>query len=201
MQNEVLEATTASGVGLRVEFVWQGDRFGHVVSLIDANGTVIKLLESVEGTANDPWPPSPPLQSLHLQMLPADRRAALLVGMAGRSHWSASIETAPSPRAIQFDIACRSSDSEAPLRSRYKLVANGAIAHLHEGPCEVTCEAGRLQIVAENGGELSLLGQEISVTASRQPLSRTPLPSPAATRRWKYQISHEPLARSLPSSL
>src|SRR6187401_2284712 len=77
--------------GLRVEFLWCGDRFAHVVSLADPDGEAIPLWRSEEGEAI----PCPPLQDLSIETLPDGRRVALLVGKAGRGHWSASIETAP----------------------------------------------------------------------------------------------------------
>ena len=76
------------------------------------------MLESVEGSASDDWPASPPLQNLSIEELAPGRRAALLVGMAGRSHWSASIEPVPGQAALLFDVACRTSDSDVSLGSR-----------------------------------------------------------------------------------
>jgi hypothetical protein len=108
-------------IGLQVDFRFRGDRFSHVVSLIGRGESPIALLESVEGTATEAWPPSPPLQSLNIESLPDGRRVALLVGMAGRGHWSASIETLPHPAGFLFDIACRTTGSEGKLASTYRL--------------------------------------------------------------------------------
>jgi hypothetical protein len=113
-----IEACAADGRLLRVEFVWRGDRFGHVISLVDADGAR-PLLESVEGSLADAWPPSPPLQSLTIETRQADSRVALLVGMAGRSHWSASIEALPDRAELRFDMACRHTELPAWLGSSY----------------------------------------------------------------------------------
>lgn len=75
---------------LRVRFNWLGDRYGHVVDLIDGNDTRV-LLESVEGSEQDIWPSSPPIQSVNISTIASDtenRRVAMLVGAAGTSHWS-----------------------------------------------------------------------------------------------------------------
>ena len=48
------------------------------------------LLRSMEGTPSDDFPPSPPLQQMHLQEINGTP-VLLAVGMAGRGHWSASI--------------------------------------------------------------------------------------------------------------
>ena len=102
-----LDATDSTGLTLRVRFTRLTDRYAHAIFAVEPSGQEHLLLESVEGTPNDDWPPSPPLQSLSIEELSIGRRAALLVGMAGRSHWSASIEPVPGKAALAFDIACR----------------------------------------------------------------------------------------------
>ena len=100
-QDRILEAGE-----LRVRFTWQGDRFAHEVSVLN-DGSWQPALASVEGTPQDDWPPSPPFQSLHIEHREDGRTLALLVGMAGKSHWSASIEIDAEARAVLFDVACR----------------------------------------------------------------------------------------------
>lgn len=125
MQNESLDARGTDGNVLRVEFRWLGDRFGHVLSAVDSAGQSQPLLESLEGTPADVWPPSPPLQNLHRETLPDGRTALLLVGAAGRSHWSASIEAARGEAKLLFDIACRHGTASGWLGSRYIARAAG----------------------------------------------------------------------------
>src|ERR1044072_2775417 len=67
---------------LSIEFLWLSDRFQQVISIVAADGQRQQLLESIEGSSDDAWPPSPPLQSLTIEDRPASR-VALLVGMAG----------------------------------------------------------------------------------------------------------------------
>jgi hypothetical protein len=107
MRKEAIEALGSTGVALRVEFIWREDRYRHTISLIDGDGSIVPLFESFEGVSEDDWPPSPPLQTLSIERLPEGRQVALLVGMAGRSHWSASVEPVQGQAAIAFDIACR----------------------------------------------------------------------------------------------
>src|SRR5262245_36695789 len=104
MRNESLIARGQRGA-MRVEFVWRGDRYGHVISALDHAGQTVPLFESIEGTPADDWPPSPPLVNLHREMLPDGREALLSVGAAGRSHWSASVEAAQHEAALMFDFA------------------------------------------------------------------------------------------------
>ncbi|MBI3836572.1 MAG: hypothetical protein HY288_01385 [Planctomycetia bacterium] len=75
------------GGGLGVRFAFRDDRYAHEISLTDGSRW-IPILMSVEGSPLDDWPASPPLQSLHLDSRPGNRQLALLVGMAGHSHWS-----------------------------------------------------------------------------------------------------------------
>jgi hypothetical protein len=122
-----VESVTAGGHRLRVDFFKLSDRYGHRLSVVlrDESGreTMIPLAESVEGTSDDPWPPSPPLQSLSIERLSDRCTAALLVGIAGRSHWSASIEVKPEEPAlglIEFDFACRSAELPRSLSCEYR---------------------------------------------------------------------------------
>lgn len=110
---------------LRIEMCRRGDRYGHLMSVVETDGHIEPLLESVEGTASDAWPTSPPLQSLSIEEIAPGRRAALLVGMAGRSHWSASIESVAGDAAFVFDLACRTSEASPRLGSSYRTVATG----------------------------------------------------------------------------
>jgi hypothetical protein len=175
-----------SGIGLRAEFRFQGDRFTHVVSLIGRGEASIPFLQSVEGTAAEAWPASPPLQSLHIDRLPTGREAALLVGMAGRGHWSASIEAIPDSATLVFDIACRLSGGEPALASRYRLAAPGAKLFMayDESWIESRCEHGDL--VISPAGEvaapcaLKMLGVDSFAIA--------PMPQSGPTIRWRYFV-------------
>ena len=130
MESQHVDAMGPEGLGLRVSFVRRGDRYGHVISILDRSGRQSPALESVEGTPADDWPASPPLSNLSIEEVAPGRRVALLVGMAGRSHWSASIEPVPGQAAVIFDIACRTAGGgrePVQLGSRY-LLLRGQVA-------------------------------------------------------------------------
>jgi hypothetical protein len=129
MGSESLVAIGQEGAGLCVEFRHRGDRYGHVISLVQPAGKAVPLLESVEGLPSEDWPASPPLQSLHLQEMPSGRWAALLVGMAGRSHWSASVEAAAGRAELTFDVACRTG-SDGWLGSKYRWLDASAMERI-----------------------------------------------------------------------
>jgi hypothetical protein len=102
---------------LRIEFVWCADRYVHRILTSTPDGEYI--LTSREGRPDEKWPVSPPLQSLHLEDRPGGARVAMLVGMAGRSHWSMSVETDIARSRLLFDVACRVSEQPSWLGSSY----------------------------------------------------------------------------------
>ncbi len=143
MRSEAIEAVGSDNCRLRLEFIWLVDRYGQRISLIDPDGATQPLLESIEGSAHENWPPSPPLQSLTIEELKI-RPVAMLLGMAGNSHWSASMETVADKAAFIFDIACRHAANPGTLGSRYRRLSPLADIRLSALECRDTTvsEAG-----------------------------------------------------------
>jgi len=110
-------------------FTWHVDRWTHRIAsrgdATDGGGG----WESVEGPgpAADPrWPASPVLVELSRiavpRAAPPEDSVVVGIGLAGRSHFSASI--APDPNAadtIRFEIACRLHEAPVWLGSTYRL--------------------------------------------------------------------------------
>lgn len=167
-----LDATDSTGLVLRVRFTRERDRYAHAILAVEPGGREQLLLESVEGTADDEWPPSPPLQSLSIEELAPGRRAALLVGMAGRSHWSASIEAIPGRTALVFDVACRSNATSAALRCTYQS---------HDGQEGAPCVRIIPQEASPGGSRLDRSGKQIVIVPSSAA-------SDMPTVRWRYCI-------------
>ena len=120
-----LELPLGEGWSLRVDFDRAHDRWLHRIFLVvpagsDIVGPVL-LLESVEATAEDDWPISPPLQFVSIETRPKKLPVALLMGMSGDGHWSASIEQLPAELTLRFDIACRAKSRPENLGSRYRI--------------------------------------------------------------------------------
>src|SRR5262249_51362126 len=111
-----------TGQQLRIRFLTAGDRYAHVIALGNAERHW-PLLESVEGGPDGMWPPSPALQGHRIEHLPGDRSVALLVGMAGRSHWSLAAEVIAENgvERLVFDVACRVASLPERLGNRYRL--------------------------------------------------------------------------------
>ena len=92
------------------------DRWSNQISLIDGDQQTI-LLTSVEGDDQQTWPASPPLQDISHHDLPGGE-AILGVGMAGKSHWSASVSVQEND-ALFFDMACLIKSPDAVVGSQY----------------------------------------------------------------------------------
>lgn len=123
-----LESLQLRGERLRLELIGLPDRVGHRLWLRETPGTEERLLlESVEGTPAEAWPASPPLQDASFETRPDGSQLLLLVGMAGRSHWSASFQLLPLEETIEFDIACRTNEPPEFLGSAYQVPESGNV--------------------------------------------------------------------------
>jgi hypothetical protein len=189
-----MEARNALGMGLRVEFERRGDRFGHVILLVMPGEEAVPLLESVEGGPSEDWPPSPPLQSLSIETLPDGRRAALLVGMAGKSHWSASIEAAtPGEAALVFDVACRAGSIGGQPLSTYRTKDGARLRRVADQRVEVSGRDSTSRLRIESGPleTFAIINErEFSIAAIAATSSKN-------TQRWKYRIE---LTTEIPST-
>jgi hypothetical protein len=132
-----MQAVVLSAGALRVGFERRGDRFAHWIEVEPmpakpsaAGKHATRWLQSIEGTASEPWPASPALQSLHVEQRGDEVQVALMVGMAGGSHWSMSVEANASRGELTFDVACRTREPAAFLGSSYQVVPPAAAARL-----------------------------------------------------------------------
>lgn len=112
-------------------FTWNGDRWAHRITTGEA--TIWTSLDGPCPPANDPrWPASPVLVELSTVSVPRARvsvprgdaavsQAIVGVGLAGRSHFSASIASDPHDAGvIRFEIACRLHDPPVWIGSTYR---------------------------------------------------------------------------------
>jgi hypothetical protein len=185
----LLEAIDKRGIGLRAEFGRTGRRMAHRIAAV-IGAEVVPLLASCEGEDLEAFPPSPPLQQLALDPRGDDLQVALLVGMAGRSHWSVSVEAFASRRVLRFDVACRSPSAESTqLGSSYH--ATGAWQFLDDGTSgRRLVRAGylcRLWACAERDVRARVTGEAENVSIHPVGLPRN------GTWRWRYDVALEPV--------
>lgn len=172
---------------LVVEFTDAGDRRGHAVFAVAASERVC-LLTSVEGSGEEPWPASPPLQELHVESRGEDRCVALLVGRAGGSHWSMSVEADPAAERLTFDIACRLRTMPQWLGSTYQSTA--PVHRLGEG---LSIASGVVFGLLDNAevrhGPLEVVGDLVRIGPAGLSADSE---KPPRTIRWRYAIQAAP---------
>ena len=157
---------------VEVVFNWSGDRWVHRVAIAQPEGPASGW-ESVEGPVSphlDPhWPASPPMVEL-MESTAQGRRVLLGVGLAGRSHFSAS--WAPHPLlsdTLLVEIACRIHAGPGWLGSTYRPLE------------EATPQPAVLQLAA-------------STTGGKPHKSGRTGASPPRTVQWSYTISPQGIA-------
>lgn len=177
------DAGILAGRRLRIVFRREADRIAHVVQSIE-DGSFVTWLESVEGTADEAWPASPPCQEIHFERREGDRQLALSIGMAGQSHWSVSVELNAEGDRATFDVACRVRARPAKVGSFYRIPDDRAAA------CQMASST-RIHL----GAELAVLAAADLQTSFRvlppDGLKITPRAADnwPATIRWKYEIA------------
>jgi len=175
-----LSPVILSAAGFRLTLVSCGDRLAHTVGLVLAD-RVVPLLASLEGASDEDWPPSPPLTTVETPAVSGDTHA-LLLGMAGRSHWSAAIKMEEASRCIMFEVACRIKEPASWLGSSYRTMITAVAAGDH---AELMAGDRRVRIAAE-GAHLHVTpeGLKIGVAPSGGPFPQT--------IRWSYSICRLP---------
>jgi hypothetical protein len=184
---------------LRIVLQFANDRWEHALGWNDA-GAFQPFARSVEGRPDDLWPASPALQELHIEERD-DGRVAFLTGMAGSSHWSASIACDPAQHRATFDIACRSKQPPAWLGSLYQIPElvsvqhNKSLAELKRPPSESRLLVSTTDLI----GAVPQFPQDqdnswtCAFTESVKTLQRTLFISPetigAGTLRWQYSVT------------
>jgi hypothetical protein len=149
-----LELRSQGSSSIRLCFVWCGDRYAHRFEW-NKDGQSLIGLQSLEGADHEAWPSSPALQQLNLQPNGSGGCCALLLGMAGKNHWSASIER--QAESLVFDIACRAPGPVQWLGSSYQINSScRRVAELVDGSYQLVYggDGGRfvLRIVADRAG-------------------------------------------------
>jgi hypothetical protein len=189
-----LEMPLTGGTLLRVDFDRAGDRWRHRVALVLPEGSSVVspvlLLESQEGSSDEDWPASPPLQAISIEERPRKLPSALLLGMAGSSHWSAAIEQHPAEKKLRFDIACRTTERPANLGSRYRLAPRVDVMHVDDAGCRLRFLAAG--IAFELGGEQNKDSPLPAMGLSERDLSiyyGEPTVDKPRTYRWVYCLT------------
>ncbi len=180
-QDHFVESVRDDGVGIFVSFVKQKDRFGHVVALIQGDECT-PLFVTLEGTDEEDWPASPPFQEIHMEDR-TDGMVALLVGMAGDSHWSAAVEPLDESGGIHFSVACRMKGYPIQICSRYGCAME---------------EVAEPKLERDGPWVWSVNGVEVCVDVIAQEQYPTPeLPANAKGFEVNASLDHEPFPKTI----
>lgn len=170
---------------LRLEFVQQGDRFTHTLSILD-RGIPAVCLESVPGSPQEAWPCDPPLQQIVLEQVGTPpRTVALGVGMSGHGHWSLAAEMLPDAvSGMQWDWACRIARGAERLASSYRIHAPTSSSSLRVEEREAlwTLADGRTIHLSAARGNLAWDAEHRQLTIA--PTSDIQIPG---THTWCYR--------------
>jgi hypothetical protein len=184
---------------VRVEHVRSNDRFAHRI-LIRYGDRWLPVLESVEGTAADAWPQSPPWQQIVQESVGPNGEDVLLgVGLSGNGHWSIAIDrkhvngsegsTSQSQLGLHFDIACKISKGADFLGSTWQCCEGWAIATWTPGQVFVrntsSPDSAALRFNANHGAfrDLPYPPNGMLVLASSDS------PASVKTHRWAFVLS------------
>ena len=182
----VLQVLDRDGRGLRVVWYRDEDRFGHDIAYV-AGQVAAACLTAELGRGRDPWPASPPMQQCSLEPSSRGRQMALLIGMAGKSHWSQSVETDSAAISLTFDVACRVHSQPLWLGSSYR--ANHPVEAFSASIVRLTVAEGvELTVTGEAPDRSRSVRLEVSSNhvAIAADLGRLQLPS---TVRWRYRVA------------
>lgn len=176
------EDSTLVAGSLILRLAPRADRFGHVIESRGADQPIV-LLESIEGDAVTTWPPSPALQSVDWSEVAAGK-IALLVGMAGKSHWSASYESHAASAALVLDWACRVTGEPAFLGTSYHVGRDVSVEIADDQRTAILATTGHTWTIEARHGRLTRAGETLRVV---------PLPSGGkSAHRWAIHLQAEP---------
>jgi len=187
-----LQSVNPSGRGLCVEFLHDGQRFAHRLGWMDGH-EISWLLQSQEGTDSQVYPPSPACQQLDFQTDTDGNQVALLIGMAGKTHWAVSIEAIANKSSLRFDVAARTPPTaDAWIGSTYESLNGSVIQLIGDNPqpaplrTELAATSNAFAVLLSSISTHSLA----TLALDRQRLSiRAPHSTPQSTRRWQYQLT------------
>ena len=138
------ELTILCSGRLAARFFRDGDRYAHEIG-VESDDGFTALFASREGAPEENWPPSPPLQHLHVEQR-GEGQVLLLIGKAGDGHWSAAVQANDNGQ-IEFDIACRGGRPPERIGSTYRTAP--LLQPLRRGEWRITTATESIHVTCE----------------------------------------------------
>lgn len=171
---------------LRVVFEQTRDRWRHRIEMRvdDAWKT---FLQSLEGDADDAWPPSPAFQDTYLQNDPIHGESFCATGISGHSHWSLSCgsQLGESGKLLHFDVACRTREAFLRIGSTYRTVGDTQFT-LSQDRIDAQRDDSVYRIATRNVTAFSGTDQQLRFDLLAPP--DLPDLSQPETWRWAYSV-------------
>jgi hypothetical protein len=105
--------------------------------------------------------------------------------MAGRSHWSVSVEEDSPSDSLIFDVACRVQQGTGWLGSTYRLSGSAQIGAVRGETATVGDLPVLIAVEPADGGPSLTVGQDGKSISIAPSLAHV---DPPATIRWKYGV-------------
>jgi hypothetical protein len=182
------ETVVINAAGIRAVFQRENQRWTHSIELTNDGGGHNLVMRSLEGKADDVWPPSPVIQELEVQLQENAVKSVMGLGMSGPAHWSLSCSAVPHPVAewsaaecLLFEAACRVGGAFERVGTCYHVVPEIA-AKESERAVLYRCRLGRWCTTA-NAGVIANANQTLRIDVFDEELQ----PSPR-TVQWAYAI-------------
>ncbi len=161
------------------------DRTGHCVWWLE-NDKPCLIIKSLEGNPSQAWPESSPFQQIVCENVGAGGKAVLLgVGMAGKAHWSATIEGDSMTQAIAMDIACRTAAVPEHLGSAYWISAPWIATSISENSLSLVHPDG-ITLIVDSIGNTSITVENRKMLV--RPSIDTAHHQRGQTYRWRYVL-------------
>ena len=175
---------------LCVRYTKLRDRLTHTIGIV-VGDAYVPILEAIEGSAEAPWPPSPPMQQMVEESFKPNASPVLLgVGLSGNGHWSSAIETIES-RGLKFDIACKNSKSSTEFGSQYRVLGDLQPSPRPNSFEIVLAATDRIANNETTRIEFAVTIGRMDPSASVGHIKVSPMSDPSSmqTHRWCYEVS------------
>jgi hypothetical protein len=177
---------------IRAVFEPADDRWTHRIELTSDSRPPVVIMRSLEGTSDDPRPPSPVIQHLEFQVERDGTPAAMGIGNSGRIHWSLACRAVPLGSSatssgsrfwyLLFEVACRTAEAFPRVGTCYHILPEISVQQ-HPQYLNYRCAEGEWS-AGSNSAVLSNANQTLRMDVFAELNGLFP-----QTIQWSYAIN------------